>query len=50
MKTSYIGDIKVMSTFRQTIQALNIIINILRVLAVAFIVLQTITIMRDNKV
>lgn len=48
MKTSYIKDIKVMSSFKQMINALSILINVLRVLAVAFIVLQTVTMMRDN--
>lgn len=48
MKTNYLKDIKVMSSFKQMIHALSILINVLRVLAVAFLVLQTVTMMRDN--
>ena len=48
MKTHYVKDIRVLSAFQQTIRAMQILILVLRVLAVAFLVLQSITLMRDN--
>jgi hypothetical protein len=44
VKTHYVKDIRVLSAFR----AMQILILVLRVLAVAFLVLQSITLMRDN--
>lgn len=46
MKTHYVKDIRVLSAFQQTIRAMQILILVLRVLAVAFLVLQSITLMR----
>lgn len=48
VKTHYVKDIRVLSAFQQTIRAMQILILVLRVLAVAFLVLQSITLMRDN--
>jgi len=48
VKTHYVKDIRVLSAFQQTIRAMHILILVLRVLAVAFLVLQSITLMRDN--
>ena len=48
VKTRYVKDIRVLSAFQQTIRAMQILILVLRVLAVAFLVLQSITLMRDN--
>ena len=45
MKTHYVKDIRVLSAFQQTIRAMQILILVLRVLAVAFLVLQSITLM-----
>ena len=45
MKTRYVKDIRVLSAFQQTIRAMQILILVLRV---AFLVLQSITLMRDN--
>ena len=39
MKTHYVKDIRVLSAFQQTIRAMQILILVLRVLAVAFLVL-----------
>lgn len=36
MKTHYVKDIRVLSAFQQTIRAMQILILVLRVLAVAF--------------
>ena len=38
MKTHYVKDIRVLSAFQQTIRAMQILILVLRVLAVAFLV------------
>ena len=38
MKTRYVKDIRVLSAFQQTIRAMQILILVLRVLAVAFLV------------
>lgn len=48
MKTRYVKDIRVLSAFQQTIRAMQILILVLRVLAVAFLVLQSITLMRET--
>lgn len=48
MKTHYVRDIRVLSSFQQTIRALQILIGALRIFAVAFLVLQSILILRDR--
>lgn len=48
-KMDYFSNIKIMSSVRQTIRALYIIINILRVVAVVFLVLQSFVILTRDK-
>lgn len=45
----YLKNIKVMSSFNQMIRALQVITNIMRVVAVVFLILQTILLVTREK-